>query len=295
MRKDDNMILSLALLLAGNMCITRTTPNLSEARWSELDIKINQAIGSLHHDLGTNQTSSEVAGNEFGKILAEFLNSEEEFEEVEKEFFERKESTSVEEARVLKRELRKKANKKGASPEDKANWLKAVKLYAFLLKVQKEKEGAGEIRRQENAYRKNFYKFSKEACNGTLGKEKEQPEFSQETANEYFKAKYSRPAEIDTRKLDWFVPVLPPTQPYNQSAIRPGQVKAILCSKAPNTSPGEDGLLYGILAKLPSVHHFLATLYSKTNESCLARPRGPPVWWCWPTRRGTRQIRPCSA
>ena len=137
------VILSIALLLAGNMCLTRTTPKLSEARWCELDIRINQAIGNLHHDLGTNQISSEVAGNEFGKILAEFLNSEEEFEEVEKEFFQRKESTSLEEARILKRELRKRANKKGARLEDKANWLKAVKLYTFLLKVQEQGKSGG--------------------------------------------------------------------------------------------------------------------------------------------------------
>ena len=51
-------------------------------------------------------------------------------------------------------------------------------------------------------------------------------------------------------------------------------MKAILLSKTPNTAPGGDGLLYGILAKLPSVHHILATLYTKTHESSLA----PASW-----------------
>jgi len=193
---------------------------------------------------------------------------------VEKQFFEKKQSTSLEEVRVLKRELRKKANKRDATAEDKPNWLKAVKLYAFLLKKKKAKEGEAVIRRQEKAYRKNFFKFAKDACNGTLGEEKVQPTFSREEANIYFKTKYGTRVDIDTTKLDWFVPTQPPTVPYEQSEIRPCQVKEILKGKSPNTAPGEDGVLYGVLAKLPSIHHILATLFTKTNESSLA----PASW-----------------
>ena len=49
----------------------------------------------------------------------------------------------------MKREMKKKARRRDATPEDKSNWLRAVKLYAFLLKKNKEKEGAGEVRKQE--------------------------------------------------------------------------------------------------------------------------------------------------
>ncbi len=65
-----------------------------------------------------------------------------------------------------------------------------------------------------------------------------------------------------------------PTSPYDRSAIRPSQIKRILKMKSPNSAPGEDGLLYGILYKLPSLHHVLATLFTKMNESCLA----PASW-----------------
>ena len=51
---------------------------------------------------------------------------------------------------------------------DKAEWLKAVKLHAFLLKRQREKEGRNRVRREEKFYRKNFYRFAKEVCEGTL-------------------------------------------------------------------------------------------------------------------------------
>ena len=188
------------------MSLSKCTPKLSESRWSELDVKINAKIGPLHNLLGTRTIPSDSAANQLGEILAEFLKNEPEFEEIEKEFFEQKESTSLEEARIMKRELRKKANKKDATPEDKANWLKSVKLYAFLLRVRKGKEEQSDIRKQENAYRKNFFKFAKDACNDTLGKERVKPGFTREQANAYYSAKYGNPVDIDLAKLDWFVP-----------------------------------------------------------------------------------------
>ena len=266
--------MKVILLVILTMCLGRSTPSLSETRWTELDVKINYSIGVLHHLLGAKQIPSDEAANQLGQILTNFLESEPEFSEIEKEFFKRKQSTTLEEARILKRELKKVANKKNSTQEQKGAWLKAVKLYAFLLKKSKEKEESNEIRKQENSYRKNFSKFAKEACSGTLGKEKVQPSFNKEDANRYYQAKYGQAAQIDVSKLNWFVPVSPPTHSYDQSVIKPAQVKAILTSKAANTAPGEDGLLYGVLAKLPSVHHILATLYTRTQESCLA----PSSW-----------------
>ena len=61
---------------------------------------------------------------------------------------------------------------------------------------------------------------------------------------------------------------------YDKSAIKPCDVRKVLKGKAPNTLSGEDQLLYGVLARLPSVHHFLATLYTKTHESGIA----PASW-----------------
>ena len=220
--------------------------------------------------------SQEYRHHECHKRLNSLLrkNGYPEFEEVEKEYFEKKQSTSLEEARILKRELRKKANKRNSSAEDKANWLKAVELHSFLLKVSKEKEGKGAIRKQENLYRKNFFRFAKDACNGTLGEERVQPTFSKEQADLYFSTRYGTAAAIDTDELDWFVEVEPPTIPFNQDPIRPCEVKEILRKKAANTAPGEDGVLFGVLARLPTLHHVLATLYTRTTESSLA----PASW-----------------
>ena len=265
------IILKSALYI---MCLSRITPNLTKARWNELDCKINDLIGPLHWRISQKETPSNIAADELGGILTNFLKTEPEFVEVEKEYFERKETKTLEEVRILKRDLKKKAKNRNATAEDKANWLKAVKLHAFLLRKEKEKQESSQIKRQEDLYRKNFFKFAKDSCNGTLFAPKVTPTFSKEEADTYFKAKYSTPVRIDTSKLDWMLPTLPPSISYDTSAIRPSQVKAILKAKSPNTAPGEDGLLYGVLAKLPSVQHILATLYTRTNESCLA----PASW-----------------
>ena len=89
-------------------------------------------------------------------------------------------------------------------------------------------------------------------------------------ADEYYKNKYSKPVEIDPTKLNWFPSVSDPTVPYDNLSILPKDVKNILKNTSPNTCTGEDGLLYGILARLPTTHHFLATLYNKTDKSGVA-------------------------
>ena len=69
------------------MCLTRNTPVLSPARWSELDKEINKSISNLHHLLGHNQLPNDEAADQFGMILSDFLKTQPEFQEVEKEFF----------------------------------------------------------------------------------------------------------------------------------------------------------------------------------------------------------------
>ena len=90
------------------------------------------------------------------------------------------------------------------------------------------------------------------------------------TADEYYKDKYSKPTTIDPTKLSWFPSVPEPAVSYDNCSITPKDIKNILKNKSPNTCPGEDGLLYGVLARLPTAHHFLATLYNKTDKSGVA-------------------------
>ena len=111
-------------------------------------------------------------------------------------------------------------------------------------------------RKHEKLYRKDFDKFAKQACSDTLDQERVAPSFDKAEADEYYKNKYSKPVIIDPTNLNWFPGVPEPKVAYDNSTIRPKDIKDILKNKSPNTCPGEDGLLYGILARLPTTHHF---------------------------------------
>ena len=50
---------------------------------------------------------------------------------------------------------------------------------------------------------------------------------------------------------------------WTQGPIRPRDIRKLLNSKKPTSAPGPDGLMYGMLRKLPSTHHILATLFTK--------------------------------
>ena len=51
--------------------------------------------------------------------------------------------------------------------------------------------------------------------------------------------------------------------PFDISPITLSLVKRVLKKRSSNSSPGEDGISYHHLKKVPSAHHFLATLFSK--------------------------------
>ena len=75
-------------------------------------------------------------------------------------------------------------------------------------------------------------------------------------------------------KLDWFSEPIQWEAPYLETAITSKLIKQILRNKETDTDPGENGLLYGVLVKLPSVHHFLATLYNNIDAEGIA----PSMW-----------------
>ena len=83
------MMRTLWILISVGMCLTRTTPKLLASRWSEIDAKVNDLIGPLHWRISNDETPTNVAAEELGEILSKIFQSEAEFEEVEKQFFDR--------------------------------------------------------------------------------------------------------------------------------------------------------------------------------------------------------------
>ena len=50
------------------------------------------------------------------------------------------------------------------------------------------------------------------------------------------------------------------------SRVTPSIIKNIFKRKSATSAPGEDGIMYGVLAKMPSTHYFLATLYNRLDS-----------------------------
>ena len=264
---SDNLVQTTPLLI-------KEVPQLDDEEWKKIDDELRELQGLLHHLLATEEIPSDIAMDQYTMLLTTFLSSKPEFQGKKKPFFAHASPTTIPEARKLKKTLGKKAKERGATDEDRRNFHQAQRALSFLIRKDKEKKEKSAAYKQESSYRKEFFKFAKAACNGTLDKEEAGPTFSKEDADVHYKGTYSKTVHINSAKLDWFPEVEPPTVPYNSSPITPKDVRDIIRGKSPTTAPGEDGLLYGVLGKLPSVHHFLATHYNKTDASSLA----PKAW-----------------
>ena len=176
----------------------------------------------------------------------------------------------LEEAKKLKNTLRKKAKRRDASPGARRHFNQALRHYNFLQRKSKETDHRRKKLKHEKLYKTQFFKFAKSACNGTLDSEPPGPEFSKAQADQFFSERYSKEVPIDLTKLSWFSEASQVEVPFPETAITPKMVKQILKDKRADTAPGEDGLLYGVLAKLPSSHHLLATLYNKIDANGIA-------------------------
>jgi len=70
-------------------------------------------------------------------------------------------------------------------------------------------------------------------------------------------------------------PTEPALIPFDLSPITPSLGKRTLYSRSSNSSPGDDGISYHHLKKMPSIHHYLATLFSKV---LLENQEAPHPW-----------------
>ena len=92
--------------------------------------------------------------------------------------------------------------------------------------------------------------------------------FSKEVADNFYPSTYSTPHTINRDQLGW-IPEVDPTSftvPFDTSIIVPGLVKSTLARTTKSSSPGPDGIRYGILHNLPSTHHIMATLFTKVLQ-----------------------------
>jgi hypothetical protein len=254
--------------------LSRTIPDLNLSEWGKLDLEFGNKVSHIHHGVANGDIDVKIGAFEYTKDLKTFLESKPEFIDNKTAYYKKNPPKTVEEARQQKNRLRRKANGKNATEEDKQEFHEALRYYNFLLKERRRKETSDRIKKHEKLYKHNFFKFAKKACNDTLDNDEIGPSFSSLQANHYYKSKYSSPVVIDPVQLFWFPQTDLPTVQYDTSRITPSIVKEILRKKSATSAPGEDGLMYGFLSNLPAVHHFLATLYNKIDECGIA----PDCW-----------------
>jgi len=154
-------------------------------------------------------------------------------------------------------------------------FLNAVRTHNAAVRSQREFQQRQATQRQEKAFRANPWQFAKSAC--SLSSQLE-PTFSPTEALDYFSQSFSGVNSAYTSLPPWVLEYMPaPTveQEFDISPITPGAIKGMLKRCKSNSTPGPDGITYHHLKKLPSAHHFLATLYTKiltTSQQC------PPTW-----------------
>ena len=266
--------------IASQPCESRimfVLPTLDQDTWTRYNNEVSALLGPLHLEVSTGEISPAQAAELFSSRLGEFLSSKQEFVKDQKEnsSYTKHESTALKKARAAKNALRKKAFGKNSTKEDMQQFRQAVKTHNFLKKLDETKHKQKTSRHHESLYRKNFYKFAKNCTNGTLDQTPQGPTFSETEANTYYPTKYSQPNPVDLAALTWFpyLPI-PASNPFNLEPIRPKHIKAILHSKKPTSAPGPDGIMYGILRKLPATHHVLATVFTK-----MLMEGDPPESW----------------
>lgn len=96
--------------------------------------------------------------------------------------------------------MKKIAKRKNASDEDKRNFHQVLRYYNFVLKESKKQTQQNKMVQHGKKFKKDFWKFAKKACLGTIDQEEIKPAFKINTANEFYSAKYSTPKLFDVTK-----------------------------------------------------------------------------------------------
>ena len=155
-------------------------------------------------------------------------------------------------------------------------FLNSVRMHNKIVKLSRKSSQESSTRRQEKGFRNNPWQFAKSAC--TDSEDASSPTFTSSDACQYFSDSFSKTHSTNQSLPSWIYDSMPSptaTEEFDDSPVTPGVIKALL-KKCPSvSSPGVDGISYSFLKRLPSCHHFLATLFSKI---LLESNEAPPIW-----------------
>ena len=256
--------------------ITRNPPKLEKEDWQKYNSEFRDINQKSWRSLKKGTTTPEQYITDLNAMLASYLESKPEFQEKNKTFFKHNPPSNkvLEEARKEKIAYNKKAKENGATPEDKAKAKESIRTHSYLSKLNKAKAELSKAKEEDKAYKKNFWTTAKDVSNGTFGKPRSAPTFSETTANTFYKNQYEKPIDIDLERLSWFPNVNPPSTPYNLSAYTPKDIRGALLRKDKDSAPGYDDVVYVYLLKIPYLHQVLATTFTRIRDEGVA----PDAW-----------------
>ncbi|XP_071491341.1 uncharacterized protein [Diadema antillarum] len=274
-----SVVLLLIIYIAQTEAFTRLAiPQYARNEWQQRNNELKELIAPIHRDLNHRILTPKEAADSFSHTVFGYFASQPDFvQENNSRAYVEHEPKTLADARKKKNILRRKAFGKESTEEDRKNFRSAVKAVSFLKKRSDKRKAGKTAAYQENLYRKDFWNFSKQVCNGDFNKAAPNISFSKETADEYYPQRYSRAEHIDFNQLQWFpyINVDERNYEFDLTPVTPKQVKLVLQAKKASSSPGPDGLMYGLLRNTPCVHHFLATLFSQL----LLETNDPPESW----------------
>ena len=242
--------------------------------WTRHNKALSDKLAPIHAALANDITPPDLAGDILIEETINYLKSSPDFAPTNKQSNNYiNKSKSLEKAKTLKNQLRKAA-KQSRDPNDQKAFYKALRTYNLLSRNRQKAEKLKSTKYQESLFNDNFWNFSKSVCNGTFGKQQTEPTFNQAVANQYYPGKYNVPQPINDQALHWYPEITAPQHNFDLNPILPKHVRQIIKDKSNSSSPGPDGISYGILKKLPCLHHVLATLYNKV----LKTGTPPPKW-----------------
>ena len=278
------LALSLASALTKDIFPKFTSPSLTKDDSKKLDTELQHRLKPLHYHLGKANNKADVEalgaliGHEIAKFVEEKPNMYEKAEVKSNVKYVKHQSKTMQQLKEHKKTLQKQLMTPAYTDTLRKQYWEACRAISDLNKQEKKKEDLQTTAHQEKLFQKNRWQFSKSVCRGEFGKENLAPTFTNTIANAHYSS-YSTETVTDFSHTHWF-PLIH-TSPgdegfadFNTSPIRPKDVFDVLKDANHKSSPGPDGIPYGILFNLPTTHHILATLYNKV----LATGAVPESW-----------------
>ena len=259
-----------------NIKINKNPPQLDKETWAKMDTEFMKLNQDSWDKLKNKTVEPETYIEELNNMLTGFLLTKDEFKYETKEYFKHSQTgtDNIDEIKEQKNILNKKAKQKDATEEDKIAAKESIRLYNYVLKLKQEKDHTKLAIEQQKAYKKDFWKTARDVTNGSFGKQSTGPTFDKPTADKYYKSKYEHKVPVNLEDLKWFPKVDAPSIEYNLKPYTPKDIKHALYKKCNNSAPGEDGIVYGYLKKMPFLHKVLATAFTFIRD----KGEAPEQW-----------------